>query len=246
MKIESRYQSVYDLWRKNPSPRTNTLMLQALAPIINTAVKTYGGADASPVLRSRARQLVLSSLPRYDPERAKLSTFLMQQLQNLQRFRFAEQDAIDIPEQVRLDQSHLSQKENELSDHLGRTPSLSELADATGLSIGRINHIRSAKSGLSESAIRGPAPDDGVDGGVGSPAVTNPAWDDTKAWTEFVYYDSDPTDQVILENSFGLFDQPKLTNQEIAQKLRISPPAVSQRRTKIQAKLDQRSDFEVF
>ena len=216
-------------------------MLQAAAPLLSTAVRTYGGANASPALRSKAKQIFLKALPRYDPSQAKLKTFVMQQLQSLQRYRFAEQEAIGLPEQIRLDQSHLAERENELADRYGRAPSLLELADATGLSPQRIGHIQKVQSGFSEGSMT-PV---GQAGAVGGPAVQLPGDDDSKAWTEFVYYGLDPTDQVILEHSTGLFGRPTLSNQDIASKLRISPPAVSQRRAKIQQKLDQREDFEV-
>lgn len=242
MALEEKYKKAYDLWRSKPGPDSNSALLQTVAPILSTAVKTYGGANPSPMIKSKARQMALKAMPRYDPEKAALSTFLMQQLQGLQRARFAEQEAISIPEQVRLDQSWLSQKENELSDSLGRAPSALELADATGLSPHRIGHIQKARSGLAEGSLLGY--DDASEQAF-APEAHLPGDDDSKAWTEFVYHGLDPTDQVILEHSVGLFNRPRLSNQAIAKKLNISPPAVSQRRNRIQSKLDQRGEFEV-
>jgi DNA-binding NarL/FixJ family response regulator len=51
---------------------------------------------------------------------------------------------------------------------------------------------------------------------------------------------------VILEHALGLHGKPVLQNQQIAKKLRLSPGAVSQRKAKIQAKLNLQDDLHVF
>jgi len=48
---------------------------------------------------------------------------------------------------------------------------------------------------------------------------------------------------VILEHSTGLFGQPKLSNNDIARKLSVTPSAISQRRLRIQNQLDMQDEL---
>lgn len=61
-----------------------------------------------------------------------------------------------------------------------------------------------------------------------------------REYYDYVYKSVSPTDQKIMEWSSGFNKGNKiLSNNDIATKLRISPPAVSQRRAKIQDMLSQ-------
>ena len=52
-------------------------------------------------------------------------------------------------------------------------------------------------------------------------------------YLEYVYASSGPIEQKIIEWSSGLHGKQRLSNNEIARRLGISPAAVSQRRNKI-------------
>jgi len=56
----------------------------------------------------------------------------------------------------------------------------------------------------------------------------------------------DATNQKIMEWTFGLYGSPQLSNQAIAQRLKLSPGAISQRKANIQRILDQEQDLSVF
>ena len=239
-KLEKNYTDVYNNWKATPDAKTSGELLKAVSPIVRTAIRTYGGANPSPTLNSKAKQIILSSMPRYDPNKAQLNTFLMQQLQALQRARFKEQEIITIPEQIRLDYQHMTTAENELRDKLGRQPSTLELSDHVGLSPKRLTYIRKAHPGASESSLTR-YQEDTED--VYMPPVES---DDTKNWLEFIYYSVDPRDQLILEHSFGLHGKPVITNQELARKLGITPSAVSQRKAKLQNQIFMKEDLQVF
>lgn len=77
------------------------------------------------------------------------------------------------------------------------------------------------------------------------PAVKSVGGDDARAWQSFVYESLDPTDRVIMEHTLGMYGRPVMSNQEIARKLGITPSAVSQRKTRIQLRLDERSNLGV-
>lgn len=237
--LEKEFSDPFNSWKAEPSPENSSKLLKAVNPVLTAAIRTYG-TQGSPTLHTRAKILALDAMKRYDPSQAKLRTHLMFQLQGLRRHTAQEQQILSVPEQVGLDINHLRESQNVLSDKLGRDPSDMELADHTGLSIRRLKYIRKYKPSYSESSFHR-ATDDGTD--LYSPAVGGR--DDPTHWQEFVYHDLEPKDQLILEHSIGLFGKPVLSNQAIAKKLRISPGAVSQRRVRIQQKLDQRDELGV-
>ncbi len=239
--LEPEFANGYNTWKKEPNPSNTHTLLKSMNPIIDSAIKTYGGSSGnSPTLRSKAKLIMINSLKNYDPSRAKLRTHMMVQLQGLRRASAKESQIISIPEQVAIESGRLNEAENVLKDTLGRDPSDLELADHTGLSRKRIGYIRTMKSTSSEGSISS-RPNES-----GEPFV--PEVEDREGgnqWQEFVYHDLDPLDQLITEHTLGLHGKKILSNQLLAQKLRLSPGAVSQRKAKIQAKLNTREEYGV-
>jgi DNA-directed RNA polymerase specialized sigma subunit len=240
LKLEQEFQQPYNEWKTTPNQRTTGALLKAVDPILESAIKTYGGRVHSPNLRSQAKLMALDAFQRYDPTRAKLRTHLMSHLQGLRRVAAQEGQIIHIPERVGLDLHRLRVAEAELRDIYGRDPSDMELADHTGLSRKRITYIRKALPGISEGSISGvPTEEDQINIG---PAVHSPA---DQAWYDFVYHDLHPVDQVIMEHTLGLHGKQILSKQQIANKLRLSPGAISQRASKIQDKLNKREELGI-
>lgn len=237
--LEKDYDAPYKAWKLNPDKHHTTLLLGAVQPSIDKAIQAHVGPP-NPLLRSRARKMALGAIRSYDPTKAKLGTHLMNQLQGLKRVARQQNTILSVPERVGLDQAHLANSINELQDDLGRTPSLGEIADHTGMSLRRIQHIRKFRQPIAEGSFQqGMGDDDGAyDPGV-EQAPSN-------AWHELVYGDLDPTNQKIMEYTLGMYGRKQLSNQEIAGKLRMTPGAVSQRKAIIQKIIDQQSDLSPF
>lgn len=238
--LESEFEPSFSSWKATPGPGTADSLLKAVDPVISSAIQTYGAGDQSPILRSRARSLTLQAMKTYDPNRAKLRTHLMTQLQGLRRVRAQQGQIISIPEQVQLDQNHLREAHARMRDWLGRDPSDAELTDETGFSLKRLAHVRKAAGGLSESQAQ---PIDPETGDYNQPTIVSP--DDDSGWNQFVYMSLDPRDQVIMEHSMGLHGKKILSSKAIAAKIGISPAAISQRASRIQGTLDQRQSLGV-
>jgi DNA-directed RNA polymerase specialized sigma subunit len=220
-------------FKANPHPASADAFLKAVAPIMETGLATYGGRDVNPMMRTRARRVLLASVPSYDPSRASFKTHAMNQLRTLQRYGARQQQVIKVPEAVALDQGHLRESEAELRDRLGRDPSDLELADHAGISRGRIRYIRGYRPGLAEGQVAAAGTAEGDDGGY-EPAVVQA--DPVRQHAEFLYHDLDPTDQVILEYTLGLNGAPVLPGNMVAARVGLSAGAVSQRK----ARIDQR------
>lgn len=239
--LEKSYHAPFTAWKATPTPATSGAMLRAVDPVIRSALTTYGGASSkSPTLHSKARLMALQSLSSYDPSRAKLQTFLMGQLQGLRRASSREERILSVPEQVLLDRQHVYDAGKFLEDDLGREPTTSELADRLGLSAKRIQYIQNYKPATAEGTIVSKSEEGGAE--PWAPAVES---DSSVSWREFVYHSLDPTDQLILEYTLGMHGRKVTSNQELSKKLRLSPGAVSQRKAKIQNKLDQRYEMSV-
>lgn len=238
-RLEPEYHDVYTNWKNKPSRTTMGALVTRVRPIIDKGIISYAGGSKSPTIRSKAKEIVIDSMTEYDPSMARLQSYLLTQLQGLQRYKGQQNNVITVPERVLLDKGRIDAAEVDLRDKLGREPSNEEIADHTGLSLKRIEYVRSYRPSSAEGAIldqtRG---DDGMPGE--GPAVV---YDDDAAWLEFVYHDLSEIDQTIMEYTLGLHGSPKLSVTEIAERLGISPGAVSQRAKKIQDMLDQREEL---
>lgn len=239
--LEPEYAEAWEGYVKQPNPANASKILQAVTPVMNNAFRTYARTDTpGPAIRAHAKRIVLDALPRYDPDRAKLQTHLLVQLQGLQRYAARSGQVIRLPERVALDAYHLHNGSRELADRLGREPSDQELSDHLGMSLKRMAHVRQAKPPAIESHY------DPTQNEWGSrtqaPGVVQS--DREENWRNFVYHDLHPTDQLIMEHVLGMNGKPQLAKKDIAVKLKISPSAVSQRLARIQALLDRRDDFE--
>jgi DNA-directed RNA polymerase specialized sigma subunit len=235
-KLEPEYHEAYRAWQTGATPLTNYAMLQAMQPIVDTAVQSYGaGSQGSPTMASRAKLMALDSLKTYDPDKGTLRTHLLSSLRGLHRVGAGEANIISMPEQVALDRRHLQESEEELRDQFGRQPSDAELADHTGLSTKRLRHIRQGHTGLNTGAFG-----ESTNAEAYMPASQPLGQSDDDAWLDLVYHDLSATDQVIFQHTLGWNGSPVLDTREIAAKLGLTPGAISQRRKKIQALVDQR------
>jgi DNA-directed RNA polymerase specialized sigma subunit len=244
-RLEPQFAPAYHAWAADPSPARSDDFLNAIDPVIQEGMNVYGGRNANPMMRSRARRIALEAAGKYDPTKAGLKTHLMAHLQGLRRYNAQQNQVIKVPEAVALDQQHLLEAEAELRDQHGRDPSDLELADHTGLSRRRIAHIRGYRPAVAEGRLASLADQDeeGGAGGGFEPAVEGP--DRSMLRAQFLYHDLDPHDQVILEYGLGMNGAPRLPAAQIARRLRISPGAVSQRAARIQRQLDELEDAAV-
>lgn len=235
--LEPEFAAPYQAWKAAPSATTSATLLRALQPTIDQAVRTHTG-ESGPLLTSRARRLALESLPSYDPTRARLRTHLYSQLQGLKRIQRQQNTILRVPERVALDRYHLDRYTNELAHELGRTPTDAELSDRTGFSATRLARVRGYRPAVAEGTLLA------ASGEVFGGAETNPPR--TQAWQRLIYADLSPTDQQIMEHTFGLHGRRPLSNQETARKLGLSPGRISQRKKAIQALLDQEDALSPF
>ena len=243
--LEPEFHSVYGMWQRDKTPETNDAILKAVKPIIDSAVKTYGGSAVNPTLKSRAKKIVIDSMPKYDPYNTKLKTYLFNQMQGLKRFSMQQNQIINIPEQVQLDYVSLKKKEELLREELGRDPSDTELSDSLSMSPKRLAYVRGLRMPSSEGTVLQPFRNSDS-GDFNEPSVASKTnRSEMGAWHSFVYDSLGNIDKVIMEHSLGLNGKTVLSSQGIASKLGITQAAISMRKSKIQKELDKRETLQV-
>lgn len=230
--LEPEFHDTYSAWKLKADPSTRGALLRAVNPVLDTATKSYGGGSATPTLRSQAKLRTIQAFDTYDPKKATLRTHLLSQLRSLQRDAGKLDQIIRIPEQISILSAQLQRAETDLSDDLGRPPSDTELADHLGITLRRLQHIRKAHVGVNSGIFR-----DEV-GDQFDPAARSLAKMRTDPVIEMAYYDLQPSDQLILELSLGLHGKRPQSTEAIAKKLRVSSASISQRKKKIQERID--------
>lgn len=218
--------AAYSHWREKQTDEAWAELLDATTPVITSAIRSYAGAAGDPVVELRAWKLATDAIDRFDPaRRVKLGTYLMSQLQPLHRIYAERHEGLKLPQQAWYDVNNLRRVEEELRAELQREPSVTELADATGLSVDRIGRLRGVLGG--EYVLEEHAPREEV--------LSEPEF-----WAEAVYYSLSPVDQLIFDYRLGAHGKEKLPVKEIAQRLNLSAPAISGRITRIISKLEER------
>lgn len=229
----------FEDYRKKPTPQGLRGVVDSLDPTIQKALRAYA-PNATPVIQGRARILAANAVRSYTPGHgADLNTHVYRQLQRLQREGPSITDPMPQPERTRRDSGKIMAAISQASDDIGREPTDEELSELTGLPVRRITKIRKGiRSRISESQYTeglGNDDDDG-DHAQEATATERTGYDD---WVDAVYHDLPEVDRVILQYRTGFRGAPKLSSMEIARRLKLSPAAISQRVTRIQAKLDE-------
>jgi DNA-directed RNA polymerase specialized sigma subunit len=231
----------FEDYRKKPSPQGLRGVVDTLQPTIEKALRAYA-PSATAVVRGRARGIAADAVRSFRPNQgADLNTHVYRQLQRLQREGPKISDPMPAPERTRRDSGKIMAAISSAADDIGREPTDEEIAELTGLPRRRVTKIRKGlRHRISESQYtEGFGGDEGDDTTVDAVASERTGYDD---WVDAVYHDLPEVDRVILQYRTGFRGAPKLSNTDIAQRLKISPAAVSQRVTRIQAKLDEYHD----
>lgn len=222
------------LWQKHQDDADATEeVLRRMRPTISSAINSYAkGMDDK--LAVKAARLTLDALRTYDPSRgANPATYVFHSLKRLNRLGARAQNIIPQSEYASAESRLVREAFDRFVDDRGRDPSMSELADLTGLSVRKLEKVLDRGAVVNESAT---LTEDSRKDTIGQSDLTD---DD---YFEYVYASVDPINQKIMEWSSGKHGVRPLSNNQIAAKLHISPAAVSQRRGKIQGMLsDARS-----
>ena len=215
----------YELYKLNPTKQNLVAVTRQLQPTIDSVIASMGDAG-NPHLRSRANVITAKAVKSYNPESgASLATWVSSQLRQLSRDARKSNNVLSIPEGVQLDSYALYRAEREFMEEHDREPTLKELADLTHLSQKRITHIRKkVKAVVADGATVG---EDGTELAQGSET------DHSQEAMDYIYNDSDTTDQKLLEYLLGYGGETPLDNKTIQQKLKLTPVQLTRRKARL-------------
>jgi DNA-directed RNA polymerase specialized sigma subunit len=230
----------FEIWKKNPTPENMGKLLDKAAPTLNSGVQSY--AQGNSAMKPHAKMLAIKAFKSYDPSKGtKLNTHLMTQLQPLSRIHKESTTAVHVPERIQADLYNMNQSYQKFQDQFNREPSDQELADHSGLSMKRLRHIRKHQGGeYIESQL---TENDEGDEGVFYPGTEKP--DHNQILMEYLHHDLHPIDQKILEWRTGYNGKSKLSTNDIAKRLNLTPSAVSQRAARIAKQMSDLQGIEL-
>jgi DNA-directed RNA polymerase specialized sigma subunit len=212
------------IWTKDPNEEITSIVLKKLKPTISSAMTSYAPGHQKDLV-VKAAKLSLDALRSFDPSRGvDPATHVFNQLKRLNRYATKRQNIIPISERRAMMYKLVQQASDQFQDDYGREPSELELADLTGLSLRKVRQILDGDSIVSETSQVNPESHN-------STFFSSDLTDDD--YYEYVYRSVGPIDQKIMEWSSGKRGKKPLQVKEIAEKLHISPSAVSARRQKI-------------
>lgn len=222
----------YYNWKKDPSQQNLSSLMNKVDPVIDKALTSHAAGSTS--LKTRARLMTLDYIKSYDPKKGMaLNSYLLQNLQSLNRARAQRVQTVHIPENISLMRNKLNQASIDFESNFGREPTIEELADKTGISKKHIMNTNKYKKTVAGSVMESEKGDSGF--------TKNRDFHDV--WADYVYFDLDPKDKKIFEWTTGYGGVDTIPKQDIARKLKMTPAAVSFRINKIVTKLQEGSQY---
>lgn len=216
---------LYNNWKKDPSSGNLKSILDSFGGLINSEIGKYQDIMPKPVMRAKAKEYVIGAVRTYDPSKGALSTHVVNNLKRLGRFTSEEGFSIRIPEDIRQSITSYDKTYQILSYDLNREPSIKELAGALQWPEDRVERVKTYQ-------VRKEFPESSLE--------FAPEFDNTDPMENilaYLYHDSDPTDRFIIESTMGREGKPVLSKTDIAAKLKISIPAVSNRAKRLAEKI---------
>ena len=209
---------LWKAWMQNKSLDNQRKLLKALDPIINSEVQKQLGTIPPPVLKIKAKKLVLKALPKYNPKLSRLSTFIVNQLKPLIRENMKAQNAIRLPENMQLKVREFMNAKEDLREKFNREATSEELADHLSWPLKKV--VRMEKQLHTEASASSQIYE-------GASDLQDSALD---LKIDLVYRSLAPRDKLIFEYTTGYGGKAKISNNEIAKKLGVSAAYVSQRK----------------
>ena len=220
------YTRAYNAWVMKRTPETMSDLVTAFMPTVNAEIMQYSGPKE--LLRSRGRYLVIQAIKSYNPMgNTKLNSWVVTNLKQLSRYG-KRLRPVRASEVMLRNAAELSAVEKRLEDDLGRKPTDQELTDETGWNAKTLAAIRqSAVASLSDSIFQ----EDDEGEGAAAPGLIHPS---TLPYaSEAVYAGLNDRDKAIFDAKTGLHGKQQMSGSSLADMLKLSPAAVSQRASTI-------------
>ena len=216
---------LWEKWRKTNNPNDLKLLMDRLKPLIDRETSKWSSTVARPALEAEAKMIVLDALKTYNPNRgAAIGTHVTSRLRKLSRSVYPQQNVIRLPENKQLLFNTYTISYNNLSDDLGRAPTVSELADNLAWTPKKVQDMQQSYGRRELVESEGAFLDaDGADNML----------------VHFFYNDLAPQDKLLFEDITGYGGKRVMNNAELMRKHRLTQGQLSHRKSKLTKKLQQ-------
>lgn len=232
--------SAYVTWARDPSPVNMRAVMGKANRTIDSALTSYA-PNSAPAVRSKAKILLKKAIETYDSSQSRLRTHIYNQLRPLGR-EANSYATLHVPERVSQDLSYLNEWTQKFKEEKGHDPSDTDLADFSKLSKKRIAHIRRYdKNQVFEGTIIGSGSQGDEDTGMGTEGLR--IQEAANLWEDYVYEGLSKQDKLLYDLKMGKGSAIPRSVNEIAQRLKITPSAVSQRLKNIAKKIQEGAEL---
>lgn len=228
------HETRYAEWAQRRDKASMTRLVDGFAPTINSEITRYEGSR--PLLRSKARVLVVRAVKSYDPSSGvKLNSWVVTNLKQLARYGKKQRD-VHIPEVAARQSAIVDRATREFREDYNREPTDEELADELGMTPKRVADVRKmAVPSVASGQFDEIETADG-DSSV-SPAVVTPS--QVPFAQDAVYMSLGSRDQTIFDMLTGSHGRPQVSAKDVAAKIGVSPAYVSARAKEIARQISE-------
>jgi len=232
--METRQQQDLELWRKwkkTHSTKDLEILMDRLHPLLMREVNKWKGSVPVEALETEAKLLVVAALQDYNPSKgAAIGTHITSRLRKLSRSVYTQQNVVRLPENKQLMYNTYNIAHVNLTEKLGREPTILELRDETGWSK---KHIAGLQTDYNRKQY---TESDGIFGDTHKE-------DDNI--TYFYHSTLAPQDQKLFESITGFGGAKTLKNTELKRKFKMTQGQISHRKNKFVKDLKriQRGEF---
>jgi DNA-directed RNA polymerase specialized sigma subunit len=212
-------------WQKNKDPNELAELIMRYQPVVHSVVNRYRTTGVAPAtLRAKAQTQLLKAFKSYDPTQgASPTTHIWNNLQKVQRVATESLQSGHIPEYRNLKKSTFTIVRDNLTDQLGRDPSVKEMADELNWSSSEVGRMNSELSGEVTAFDF-----------YGNSTTQEPR---DKILADYLYHELEDRDKVIFEHTFGYGGKQILKNKDIAKKLRTNEMSIHRAKNRLADKI---------
>lgn len=224
--MREKIEESYAAWQTDPSQENMGQILKHMKPMIISQLSQYPGDNK--ILMGKAKILAADAVRDFDPTMGvRLTTWVTNRLQPLSRYGRQSRQILNIPELAYRQYSEYESKRREFSDVNGKEPSDEEMADAMGISLKRIRDIQAMNPVVASVGATEETDEDSMSAAE-LPVLDTESDPVLHTAIEAVYDSVDDRDKQIIDLKMGRTGN-RVSNQEIAARLGVSPGFVSQR-----------------
>jgi len=205
---------LWKTWRDNPNEETFDALYTAHSKTIDRGIQMFSGKYNNPLppgaIKGEAIVAFDNAIKTYDPAKpVSLDTWITTNMRALQRYTRDNKDIAHIPENRLIHIGTLRNREQFLSDQLGRTPSIAELSDDLKWPIKKVKLLRSEMKR-------------DIMGNQNLESIANRATSGKiEEMLSGLYYDVPPIQQKILEHTFGWGGSEKLDVKAMSKSMNV-------------------------